>query len=196
MDLALPPRPHAAKRSRGNQREAGEISLEEVTRLALATSAGLKALKAGIVRIFLVLNEHPYAVATKLAGKQYNERRQKADTGLPQAFIVVGHALLKTMAEDVEIPPDDRKLAIAAMSHVKEYADLYSVFRICNAVRCHDGLRTRIEFAMSADCVQLANALSRTLCLKGKAECFGSAPKLPLDRSLSAALARGSSSNA
>jgi hypothetical protein len=193
MDLALPSKDQRpSKRGRHAQHEQGDLSLEEVARLSAATSSSLKVLKSAVMRTFLAPNESKYILAAKLAGKQYNERQQKKTAGEPfHAFIVVGHALLKTLATDTDANPADRAMAESLMSGITEFSDLYSVFRVCHMVKCHDGLQSRIEFAMNQEYAKLANALGRAIVQSAaKQECFGPAPRMPLDRSIGAALSK------
>jgi hypothetical protein len=195
MDLALSANSgnkaqRPSKRTRGEP-EQQQLSLENVARLSLATSAELKVLKSAIIRTVLLPNESKYAAASKAAGQQFNEHRQKANADALHAFVIVGHALLKVMATDADINQLDRSMAEAVMSQVSQFSDLYSIFRMCRATRCHDGIQTRIEFAMTGEHAKLSEALVRALTVSAKKhECYGPAPRLPLDRAVGASLSQ------
>jgi hypothetical protein len=150
MDLELPRRTQANKRRRGTQNSESAIALEEVARLALATSAAVKLIKSCCINTFLLPSDNKYVLACKVAGQQFNENRQKQNAGTVSllAYAVVGHALVKQLATDADVPTACKQQAEAVMKDVDSYEDMYEIFRTCKMTKCHSGSSSRIEFSV------------------------------------------------
>jgi hypothetical protein len=195
MDLALSSRTtgqteRPSKRSRATGGTSA-LSLEEVARLSLATSAGLKIVKSACIRTVLLPLEDQYVAAAKKAGQDYNEHQKRKDAKPLHAFVVVGQALLKTMAQDEAVPAGDHQIVQELMTKITEYGDLYEVFRVCHMSKCHDGIQARIEFSLTPEFCKLSAALAHAMATSAKkSECYGPAPRMPLDRSIGAALSQ------
>ena len=187
----------SSKRRRGNSGPTSTESLvREIGRLTLANSAAIRQLKPCSVRTCLIDPTNSYALLAKSTGKAYSDmgRDKRPPNCPPYSFIF--HALLKQLASDPSVNLHSRELLFECLKQCPTPADANKVVRVCRFSRCFPGTEAslwRFELALEPKYSALSDVFCQTIMGSSGHECFGPAPRAPLERSVASAL--GLSSN-
>jgi len=131
-----------------------------------------------------------YVTAGKAAGQKYDKEVKTAGSSqkLPKPFVYIFESLLKQAQLDPKAP-DLVKVAVKKIAEkASSRADLYQIFRVCRLSKCFGGKTTRLELALVPQFNELGDYFAQTFALHAGQECYGPAPRGPIDRRLAEAI--------
>ena len=183
-----------SKKTKKETKEPGAADMHQlltnVARLSLANAAGLRQVRAASMRTFLLPTKSDYVSAGKAAGAQFAAAaaaRAGIDS-LPPPFALVFAALLQTLAKDVMTPADVRPRIEQLLASATTPKALNGVFRVCKLSKCFSPDKHRVELAFAPDWQWLGEVFAQIWSQQGGTECFGQAPRGPLERTISQVL--------
>ena len=175
--------------------DVSEELLSAVARLSLSTAASVRALHGIAIRTVLVPASSPIIQLGKSASAAWATQSQSANRTSPvrdppfySVFLAMVDALAK--APLCHQYPQDVQTSILAAANTEI---LHQHLRACRISRCFDRQFVRVELAATGPLEKAASLLISTLIHDGGRECFGSAPRGPLERSISNLVGRISS---
>jgi hypothetical protein len=183
--MAFPPPP--GKKRRG---AVADTYMLDVGRLTLSNTAVLKQVKSATVRTVICPSDSALYKVAKEAGKAYNDMPRESRPANTPPHLFVFQSLLKAIAVDSTASELLRKGAAECLAKATCVKDLAHVVKICRFSRCYQQSEARFELAMDSRYADFADYfVSHVMGTKGH-ECFGPAPRNPLERQISSAIAQ------
>ena len=182
----------ASKRRRATGGPVSSESLvRDIGRLTLANSAALRQLKPCSVRTCLVAPDNTYALLAKSAGKAYSELgRDKRPVNCPP-YALIFHALLKQLVNDPTLSASSRELLSECARQCAAPTDANKFVRVCRFARCFPGTEAslwRFELSLEPRYSAVSDVIIQTVMGSSGHECYGPAPRAPLERQVASAL--------
>ncbi|CAE8628193.1 unnamed protein product [Polarella glacialis] len=172
-----------------NDPSSGALSLPQVTCLLLATTANLRLVKAAAIRTIMFPTDNIYVKAGRAAGTVFStacKARSGSESLSPphvSSFTAVLQTVLQDNAASAELKAQVSQILTATSSPA-------TVVTVCKFSKCFDRAATRLEIVVPVTWYTLLESLITLWTTKhGARECQGLAPRGPLERSISAALA-------
>ncbi len=188
-----PPAKRTRKAKGGKEGNELDELIQSVARLSLATAAGLRQVKSAVIRTFLLPANCEYVCAGKLAGAQYASAAaaRKGSDSLPPPFALVFASLLQVLVKDVKCPSEARSKVVELLEQATSPQALNGVVRVCRLSKCYSPEKFRVELAFTPEWTWLSDVFAHVWLSCGGTECFGYAPRGPLERSIGQLLGQG-----
>ncbi|CAE8741928.1 unnamed protein product [Polarella glacialis] len=169
--------------------QTGALSAPNLARLLLATTAQLRLVKAASIRTIMFPTDNVYVKAGHAAGTAFNTaaKARSGSESLTPPHVGSFAALLQTALQD-NAASMELKTQITQILTVSPKPA--TVVTVCKFSKCFDKATTRLEIAVPVTWNALLESLVTLWTTQhGARECQGTAPRGPLERSISEALA-------
>ncbi|CAE8612899.1 unnamed protein product [Polarella glacialis] len=179
-------------RRRGRQQNdptSGALSLPQVASLLLAITANLRLVKAAAIRTIMFPTDNIYVKASRAAGTVFSTacKARSGSESLPPPHVSSFTAVLQTVLQDNAASAELKAQVSQILTATSSPA---TVVTVCKFSKCFDRATTRLEIAVPVTWYTLLESLVTLRTTKhGARKCQGLAPRGPLERSISAALA-------
>ena len=190
QDSVNPPkrkRPTAERRSEG----LDDDLLTAVARLSLGNAATLRNLKGAIIRTVLAPADSWLLLAGKSASQEWSRQYQGSSTSHREpsyltVFAAMANALRDKLVENRAMSSAD----LLPFSLIKDTTVLLECVQACRISRTYDKDHLRLELAVSGQLKPIGDLIVKALIEQGARECFGAAPRGPLERSIAGLLGK------
>ncbi|CAE8634421.1 unnamed protein product [Polarella glacialis] len=177
------------KRSRRQANDSTTI-IRDVGRLALSTAAQMRAVRAAALRTFILPAASTIAIAVRKAGADFSKSvsERNGTQTLPPPHILAAQAILTSIRDDPKIPGDIKTVTNAFLARGLTANEIGRVIRVCRSSKCFQRDWVRIELHLSSEISLVFEAVASAILAVGGRECYGDAPRGPLERAVSESL--------
>lgn len=102
--------------------------------------------------------------------------------------LFVFEAILKAITQDTSVTTSLKQAAANCLSTAQRTSDLAHVVQVCHFSKCFVQTQVRFELALDPRFAEFADLLPQHVMGKAGHECFGAAPRNPLERQVAAVI--------
>ncbi|CAE8638144.1 unnamed protein product, partial [Polarella glacialis] len=160
---------------------------KDVARLALSLAAQLRSVRSASLRTFLIPTSSTLASAAKAAGTEFSvtAKARNGTQSLSPPRILTFQAIILAIKKDNKLPADLQTAANAFVQRNMSIQEVAPLVRVCCHSKCFQRETTRLEFHFASAASAIEDTVALACTAVGGKECFGDAPRGPLELTIS-----------